>query len=170
MEQATPARGWYACYTRPRAEKKVHALFAERGVESYLPLVGRLHHWQDRDRTVLLPLFASYVFARDETVGRIVETPGVRGVVRFAGRPALIPDPEIRNIERFVAALTGTRHEPRPVRFNMGERVCISSGPFQGVEAVVLRGRDRRRVVVGLAAIGAGFELDVPARSLRALE
>jgi transcription antitermination factor NusG len=96
-----------------------------------------------------------------------VETPGVYDVIRFDGRPALVPDDEIRNIRRFVQALAATRHEPPPVAFHQGERVRITSGPFQGVEGVVVQARNRRRVIVGLAAIGAGFELDVPARSVR---
>jgi len=167
--QVAPADGWFACYTRPRAEKKVHALLAERGIECYLPAVPRVHRWRDRNRTVVMPLFTSYVFARGEFVVRIVETPGVHDVVRFDGRPALIPDAEIRNIERFVRALSATRREVPPVPFQQGERVLITAGPFEGVEGVVVRARNRRRVLVGLAVIGAGFEVDVPAASVLAI-
>jgi transcription antitermination factor NusG len=116
-----------------------------------------------------MPLFAGYVFARGEAVGRIVETLGVYDVIRFDGRPALVPDADIRNIRRFVQALTATRRETPSVTFREGERVCIIAGPFRGVEGVVARARNRRRVIVGLAAIGAGFELDVPAGSVRAV-
>lgn len=163
------AAGWYACYTRPRAEKRVHAMFAERGIESYLPAVPRVHRWRDRKRTVVLPLFASYVFARGDVLAPIVETPGVHDVVRFDGRPALIPDHEIRNIQRFVEALIATGRKAPPVPFRTGERVRITAGPFAGVEAIVVRGRNRRRVVVGLAAVGAGFEVDVPAEQVHVI-
>lgn len=167
--ETAPAGDWYACHTRSRAEKRVHALLGECGIESYLPTVPRLHRWHDRNRTVVLPLFSGYVFARGDAVGRIVETPGVYDVIRFDGRPALVPDHEIRNIRRFVQALAATRHEPPPVAFHEGERVRITSGPFQGVEGVVVQARNRRRVIVGLAAIGAGFALDLPARSVRVI-
>lgn len=166
-----PAGGWYACYTRPRAEKKVHLMLGERAVESYLPAVPRVHRWRDRRRTVIVPLFPSYVFARTDSLLTVLETPGVCGVVRFESRPALIPDSDIRNIERFVQALTGAgRVKARPVAFQQGERVRITGGPFAGVEGVVVRRRNHRRVMVGLAAIGAGFEVDVPATELVSID
>ena len=168
-EATTQSGGWYACYTRPRAEKRVQTLLAERGIDCYLPAVPRMHRWGDRRRRVVVPLFTSYVFARGETPGRILEMPGVHDIVRFDGRYALIPDDEIRNIERFVKALTATGQEPPRVAFQRGERVLITAGPFTGVEGVVLQGRDRRRVIVGLAAIGAGFQVDVSAQSVRLL-
>jgi len=161
-----PPDGWYACCTRPRAEKQVDRLLEERGIESYLPAVARVHRWRDRDQTVIVPLFTSYVFARGQVLWRIVETPGVYDVVRFDDHPALIPDADIRNIERFVRALTVTRHEPAPVPFRQGERVRITCGPLRGVEGVVVQMKNQRRVIVGLAAIDAGFEVNVPARSL----
>ena len=165
-----PTLGWYACYTRPRAEKKVDALFTERGIESYLPTVPRVSTWHDRSRTVHWPLFTSYVFARSDGrgPGLIVTTPGVSDVVRFAGNPALIPDAEIRNVARFADALAATGFTPPAVRFEEGQRVVITSGPFRGVEGVVLEVRGQLRVLVGLAAIGAGFEVDVPVSSIKA--
>lgn len=168
----SPAQGaWYACYTRPRSEKKVALLFGERGIENFLPTAPRVSQWHDRKRTVHWPLFASYVFARTCNDGllRIVQTPGVADVVRFCGRPALIPDSEIRNIAKFADAVAATGYEPPAVQYEEGQRVRITAGPFENVEGVVVELRGRMRVLVGLAAIGAGFEVDVPAHSLKAI-
>jgi len=167
-----PARiagGWYACHTRPRAEKRAHALLCDRDVESYLPAVSRVQRWSDRKRTVVLPLFTGYVFVRSAPIWLLVDTPGICDVVRFDGRPAVISDREIRNVRRFVQALTGTPREVVAVAFHEGDRVRITSGPFQDVEAVVIRARNRCRLIVGLAAIGAGFAVDVPVRAVVAV-
>jgi transcriptional antiterminator RfaH len=168
----SPVEGaWYACYTRPRSEKKVALLFGERGIENFLPTAPRVSQWHDRKRTVHWPLFASYVFARtcNDELPRIFRTPRVVDVVRFCGRPALIPDSEIRNIASFADALAATGYEPPPAQYEEGQRVRITAGPFEDVEGVVVELRGRKRVLVGLAAIGAGFEVDVPAHSLKAI-
>lgn len=159
---------WYACYTRGRAEKKVDLLLRQRGVETFLPLIRLRRKWHDRIKTVEWPLFPSYVFVRglQTTLGSILMTPGVTDIVRMNGRPAQVTDAEIRNIAAFAGVLGETEHEPRRVTLEPGQSVKIASGPFQGLDAVVVEVRGRRRVLVGLRAIRVGFEVDVPADSL----
>jgi transcription antitermination factor NusG len=55
---------WYALYTKPRWEKKVHALLTDKKIESYCPLNKVRKKWSDRMKTVEEPLFKSYVFVR----------------------------------------------------------------------------------------------------------
>ncbi len=73
---------WFAIYTRPRWEKKVHILLMQKGIESYCPLNKVRRRWSDRIKLVEEPLFKSYVFVKTDEAGR---TP-VRmtdGVVNF---------------------------------------------------------------------------------------
>ena len=163
---------WYACYTRARHEKKVDGLLRQRGVESFLPLVSRQSQWHDRKKTVARPLFPSYVFARStlDALGLALSTPGVATVVRTAGEPTPIPDQEIENVRRFAAALSSTEAQPELVPLlERGQRVRIISGPFEGVEATVVEQRGRQRVLLGLPALGQGFEIDADAGSLEIL-
>lgn len=164
---------WYACYTRSRAEKKVGDLLPRLGIETYLPLVPRDRVWADRVKRVDWPLFPSYVFARFglPDVGRVLQTPGVATVVRLGGEYVPLEDAEIANIRRFAEAIG---HEgwdavtPAPY-IAVGERVQVVSGPFAGVEGLVLRRRRRNRLLVGIAAIRQGFEVDIPSDHLRVL-
>src|SRR5438067_462263 len=55
---------WVALQTRSRHEKIVAAQLEQKGVESYLPLVSKDRKWSDRIKSVSLPLFPNYVFAR----------------------------------------------------------------------------------------------------------
>ena len=55
---------WFALQTRARHEKVVAQQLCEKAVTNFLPLVKRVHRWSDRRKTVELPLFSGYVFAK----------------------------------------------------------------------------------------------------------
>lgn len=165
---ATPH--WYACYTRARHEKQVSRLLQERGLETFLPLVPRVSQWKDRRKTVEWPLFPSYVFGRfaPEDMQRVLATPGVAGLVRTNGRPARIDDEELENVRRFARALSGGKVEVEQRPFLAeGEWVEVMDGPFQGIRGIVVQRRNRRRVLIGLKAIGQALEIDIDTRVLR---
>lgn len=161
---------WYACYTRARHEKQVDRLLQERGFETFLPLVPRVSQWKDRRKVVEWPLFPSYVFSRfgAEHMQRVLATPGVAGVVRTNGRPARIDEAELENVRRFARALAGgeVEVEQRPFLAE-GEWVEVMDGPFQGIRGIVVEHRNRRRVLIGLKAIGQALEIDIDTRALR---
>jgi transcription antitermination factor NusG len=163
---------WYACYTRARHEKRVCRMLSERGFEMYLPLIERESQWKDRRKVVSWPLFPSYVFGRfgATDMHRVLSVPGVSTLVKANGRPAPIPDEELENVRRFVAALktAGVEPERRPYLAE-GEWVEVTSGPLEGVRGVVVKSRGRRRVVIGLQAIGQGLEVDIRTSLLRVI-
>jgi transcription antitermination factor NusG len=168
--QVTVSR-WYACWTRARHEKRVQQMLVERGVETFLPVVERERQWRDRRKLIEFPLFPSYVFGRfplEESV-RVLSVPGVAGLVKTDGRPAPIPDDELENVRRFAELLQRGGIEPEPCPYFMqGEEVQVISGPFAGLKGVVTEQRGRRRVVIGLKAIGQGLVVDIDARQLKA--
>lgn len=164
---------WYACYTRARHEKQVERILRERGIESYLPLIPRLQQWKDRKRRVEFPLFPSYVFGRFtlQEVHAVLTTPGVSTIVRTNGYPTPISDLELENVRRFAAAVAEGGVEPEPSPYvREGDWVRIGDGPFRGVIGIVVERRGRRRVLVGLRAIGQGFEVDIDIRLLEPIE
>lgn len=163
---------WYACYTKARHEKRVDALLQQQSLETYLPLVARLRQWKDRRRLVEFPMFPSYVFVRvaPEDLPRVIAVPGVAAIVRNQGDAVTIPDAELENVRRFAEALRRGGTEPEPVPYLAeGQWVEVTTGPFQGVRGVVVQRRTRRRVLVGLRAIGQGMEVDVDVTALQPL-
>lgn len=161
---------WYACYTRARHEKQVERLLRQRGIESYLPMVPRLRQWKDRKKVVEFPLFPSYLFGHFPLTDlhEVLSTPGVATVVRANGEPVAIASEDVENVRRFAAALAAedVDLEVRPFLAE-GEWVEVREGAFAGVRGVVVERRNRRRVLVGLEAIGQGLEIDVDTRLLR---
>lgn len=163
---------WYACYTRARHEKQVETQLLQKGIESYLPVVPQLRQWKDRKKLVQWPLFPSYVFARFtlRDVHDVLVVPGVATVVRVDGYPTPIPDEELENVRRLAGAAgeAGIQPELRPL-VQEGEWVRVTDGPFRGVEGIVVEQRGRRRVLVGLAVVGQGMEIDIDTRVLRVI-
>ena len=161
---------WYACHTRARREKRVARFLLDRDIGAYLPTVPLTRTWADRRKVVEFPLFPGYVFARFGLLElhRVLTVPGVATVVRMGGRPAAIPAAEIDNVRRVAAGLALTRTVPEPQPLRDGEAVCVIDGPFRGVSGVVSEMRGRRRVLVGLHAIGLGISIDVDMRLLQA--
>jgi hypothetical protein len=80
---------WYGLQTRPRHEKIVAQRLEERGVTTFLPLVTEVHRWSDRKKSVQMPLFSCYVFAkfvpnRSDRL-RVLRVDGVFGLVGASG-------------------------------------------------------------------------------------
>ena len=157
---------WYACHTRSRHEKAVDALLKRQQIESYLPLEARQSRWRDRTKLVDFPLFPGYVFGRFtlDRLTQVLSTHGVASVVSVRGYPTPIPAAEIENVRRvsFVVVPRGADLVP----MQNGDWVRVISGPFQGVEGTVVERRGRRRVLVGIAAIGQGLEVDIDVAEL----
>src|SRR5258708_27917934 len=57
-----PDARWYAVQIVPRHEKKVAVELAAKGIECFLPTVSSVRQWSDRQRVIMEPLFAGYVF------------------------------------------------------------------------------------------------------------
>lgn len=164
---------WYACYTRARHEKQVETQLRQHGFESYLPVIQQVRQWSDRKKVVQFPLFPSYVFGRFtlREVHAVLTTPGVSTIVRAGGYPTPIPDGDLENVKRFARAIaeTGLEVEAQPF-LTEGQWVRVQDGPFEGVEGVVVERRGRKRVLVGLAAIGQGLEIDFDTRLLKPIK
>ena len=152
---------WYALYTKPRKERQVNALLQERGIQTYLPTVGRKVRRRDRpDRVVYFPcyLFALLDF-RVTPHSSIAWMPGVRRIVAFGDQPAVVAD-EIINLIR------GRLSDVEEVgygRLKKGDRVRIQSGPLRDLEAIFdqpLSSKDRVRVLLDVMGRMTPAEID----------
>lgn len=142
------SKKWYAVYTKPRWEKKVHQLLHEKQVESYCPL-NRVHRkWSDRMKIVQEPLFKSYVFVRideaDKTGVRM--TNGVVNFVYWLGKPAIIKDKEIDVIKRFLDEHENV--EVKQIEVSQGGKVVVSGGLLMGRKGVVKQVLNNRVEVI----------------------
>jgi transcription antitermination factor NusG len=144
---------WYAVYTKPRWEKKVYALFVEKGMEAYCPLNKVRKQWSDRMKIVEEPLFKSYVFVRvtseEQTQVRMVS--GVVNFVYHERKPAVIRDSEIKVIRKFLNEYDHVFAEPMDLQSDM--RVKIQRGVFMDKEAKILEVQGNK-IKVNIESIG----------------
>jgi transcription antitermination factor NusG len=156
MKNSSPIRKWLAVYTRPRWEKKVNLLFAQKGLESYCPLNKVRRKWSDRMKTVEEPLFKSYVFVKvsEDDRASVRMTNGAINFVYWNGKPAVIKEREITAIKRFLDEYDNV--EARPAELKVNQRVRITNGTLMDHEGHVL---DLRHKMVKVAIDSLGYIL-----------
>jgi transcriptional antiterminator NusG len=151
---ADEAVSWYALHTRAKHEKMVTLRLAERGVETFLPLVTEVRRWSDRKKSIELPLFGCYVFAkfasnRAERL-RVLRVDGVLNLVGARGEGASIPDGQIDSVRALVSGELPWSSHPF---LEIGQRVRIRSGALNGIEGILVARNGDRTLVISVNAI-----------------
>lgn len=145
---------WYGLQTRPRHERIVAHRLEERGVTAFLPLISEEHRWSDRKKTVQVPLFSCYVFAkfapnRSERL-RVLRVEGVFGLVGDRGEGTPIPDEQIAAVQSLVETQLPWSTHPF---LKIGQRVRIRSGVLDGLEGILVSRNGDRSLVISVDAI-----------------
>jgi transcription antitermination factor NusG len=151
---------WYALYTCPRHEKCVAQQIEQRSIACFLPLYRSVRRWKDRRKELELALFPGYVFVRLALKDRlrVLQLPSAVRLVSFNGQPAALPEAEIEGLRQRLAR--GGCLEPHPY-LSVGRRVRVCGGPMQGLEGIIVRRKDRCRVVFSLDLIMRSVAVEV---------
>jgi transcription antitermination factor NusG len=159
---------WLVFYTKSRHEEKVRNLLQRRGYEVFMPMQKVVRQWSDRKKTLMVPLFNSYIFVNDLEAGiaEIVTTPGIAWNVRLNGKPAVLHPHEFDAIQRFLA--TGLFVEAmQEVDLHAGDRVVVTEGALKGMEGHLIQTPDGEKFTVSLATLGNHLLVTVDARALK---
>lgn len=159
---------WYAAYTSANHEKRVAQQLAQRSVEHFLPLYRVVRRWKDRRVHQQRPLFPGYVFVRLALHDRlqVLQVPGVAKLVGFSGSPAALPQDEIEALR--ASLLNRVRAEPHPY-LTVGRRVRVKSGSLAGMEGILVRKKNRDRLVISLDLIMRSVAVEVDGLGLEPL-
>lgn len=153
-------RSWYAVSVYPRHEKQVAQMCQARDVNYLLPLYSSLRRWKDRRKQLDMVLFPGYVFVNIAFSQRlrVLVLPGVARFVSFQGQPAVVPDREMRALGHGTAS--GLSIQPHPY-LQKGRSVRVRSGPMAGVEGILVRRKDKFRVVISIDLIQRSVAAEV---------
>ena len=165
---ATAQARWYAVYTYANHEKRVADQFASRSVDHFLPQYESVRRWKDRKVRLQMPLFPGYLFvhmALREKL-RVLQVPGVVQLVGFHGRPAPLLEEDINRIREFLGQ--GWRAEPHPY-LAVGRRARVVRGPLAGMEGIVIRRKNRSRLVLSFDLIQRSMAVEVDQDNLAAI-
>jgi transcription antitermination factor NusG len=160
IPECAAEKSWYAVYTCAHHEKGVARQLELRAVESFLPLYEKVSRWKDRRVRLQLPLFAGYVFVRIalEEKLRVLQIPSVVRLVGFNGIPTPLNEGEMEAMRN---GLNRKLHaEPHPF-LTVGRRVRIKSGPFAGLQGILVRKKGGFRFVLSVELIQRSIAVDV---------
>ncbi|MEW5977960.1 MAG: UpxY family transcription antiterminator [Acidobacteriota bacterium] len=151
---------WYAVYTRSRHEQIVKRQLDHKGVEGFLPVYHKISQWKDRRKVIEMPLFPGYLFVHIPLLGRVevIKSFGVVNLVGDGCTPLPVPEEQILRIRQFVE--TGLKADPHPY-LRIGQKVRILDGPLTGIEGILLRKKNRSRLILSVDLIERSLAVEI---------
>ncbi len=97
---------WFVVCTRPQHELKVAAALSKKGIDNTCPLTRKMLVSNGfRKKITHSPVFPSLVFAHmaETDFNTVLRTPDVMNFMYWMGKPAVVADADIKNMEQFAA-------------------------------------------------------------------
>jgi len=162
--QHQPADGllpWFALRVRNRAEELVGSALKSKGYEVFVPTYLDVRRYASCVKKVNAALFPGYFFCRLNVNNRLplLQTPGVQHIVSLGGVPCAVDEGELAAIRLVVESKLPA--VPWPY-LTAGHHARIESGPFAGLEGIVIqiKGRERLVLSVNLLQRSVAVEID----------
>jgi transcription antitermination factor NusG len=158
---------WFALRVRSRCEKFTATDLANRGYEVCSACAPQRRVWADRIRTVEMPAFPGYIFARFEaSVGpEVLKVPGVVSIVGFGNRYCPVEDSEIEALQ--IVLRSGVEVEQELMLPGTKVRVCY--GALRDLEGVLVEVKNRHRLVVSVGLLNRAVAVEVDSALVEAI-
>ena len=132
---------WFVFYTKSRQEKKVFESLTKHGFTPFLPTQKLIKQWSDRKKTVIVPLFNSYIFVlvEESRINEVLKNPGVAWSIKHNGKAAFLKDSEIGLINKYLeTGLLIDINIPK-IPLTNGDLVLVMDGPLKGMEGILTK-------------------------------
>lgn len=163
---------WFVVHTKPRQEALALEHLERQEFEVWLPrasVTRRLRgQWVER----VEPLFPRYLFLHADVdvtdISPVRSTRGCSTLVRMAGQPAAVPDAVVEWLMATAEADSGLHRIGRSMRarLEVGEKVRVVEGPFEGAEGMLEAVRGEERAVVLLKVLAESARVTLPMAQL----
>lgn len=158
---------WLAVNTHPHREHIAIENLGRQDFETYCPLIQRQVRHARRTRHVMRPLFPGYVFVRiNPDLQRwrpILSTFGVRSLVRCGDRLSFVEDGFVAGLR--ARELDGIIIKPAEP-YQLGQKVRMRSGPFDGLVATIIEMDEKDRLVVLMDLLNQSVKVRVAATDI----
>ena len=154
---------WYILIVKSRNEIKIAKQLAELNIDVYCPTVKEVRIWSDRKKTVVVPLFKSYLFVHLTEKERCsaFAVPGVVRYLFWLGKPAIVRDDEMETLKTW---LSNEHVEDVSVsKIVPGDQLTIQQGLLKNKNAIVQEVGKKR---VKLLIPGLGMVVNVKLKEL----
>lgn len=152
-------RSWYLLYTKPREESRAKTHLENQDYEVFLPQVTVEKLRRNKRVEVEEALFPGYLFInidlQNDNAGPIRSTRGVNGFVRFGlNLPPPIPAEIVETLQQRVECLDESLLDPMQELPQKGDKVVITSGRFENIEAIFQVADGETRSILLLDMLG----------------
>lgn len=157
--------GWYVLYTKSRWEKRVYESLNNISLESLLPQIKTIRQWSDRKKTVLQPLFPSYVFVKINSsleFHKALSIDGACAYIRFGKEYARITGKEIKQIKFLIGNNNITNIERNIKLPEIGEIRKITCGPLNGLDCEILKSSNHNKIIVRIDSLQQNIVATIP--------
>lgn len=156
---------WYVVRTKPNHEEVARCHLERQSFEVYLPQTVKIIKHARKTQRVKRPLFPGYLFLHltdlEEKWTTISSTIGAIGTVRFGTHYPTVPN-QVIELLREKEVCKGYI-EPIGKKFDVGQKVMISEGEWQGLTAAFhsIRGSDRSIILLNILQRQVKTEIDI---------
>ncbi|MBC8756889.1 UpxY family transcription antiterminator [Kordia sp. YSTF-M3] len=160
--------GWHVIYVKSRWENKVNNSLQEISLESFLPQVKTISQWSDRKKTILKPLFPSYVFVNINSSLEFYKALSVNGActfIRFGKDYARVTEREINQIKLLVGDENITSIETNTLLPKVGETKRITYGLLNGLECEIIKVDNHNKIIVRIDSLKQNIVATIPLHS-----
>ncbi len=161
---------WYAIYTKPRFEKKVHERFQNKGIESFLPLQETIKQWSDRKKKIAEPIFKNYIFVHIEYAkdySKVLTTTGVFGFVKASPEIEAIRDEEIVLLKNLYE--NGHAFEINQNAYKRGKEVKINYGSLKNIKGKIVSILPKK-IIIELDILEQNYTLIIPSHYVEVID
>jgi len=157
---------WYALKVRTRSEFLAAKALQYKGYEPFCPTYPERRRYSDRMKVVENVAFPGYLFCQFDPGKKIpiISSCAIEYIVGMRGTPVPIPDQQIADIRRALAA--GARPSPY---FRVGQRVRVEYGALVGVEGVLATDANTGRLIVSIDLLQRSVALHIDEHQVRAV-
>ena len=168
LDQQTTELGWWVVQTKPQGEALAIEHLHEQKLTTYCPMYQKESIRRRQLKVTTNPLFARYVFvlanqAAQQTAHTIRSTRGVSQLIKVGEQPTLVKASLIDEIKALETShLNQTEHY-----FKANDKVLITCGLYQGLEAIYQMDDGLERAVVMLNLLQRDTQLTLDKRQLK---
>ncbi|MFV0575596.1 MAG: transcription/translation regulatory transformer protein RfaH [Vibrio sp.] len=154
-------RNWYLLYCKRGEQNRAKLHLENQNIECYYPEIEIEKIVRGKRKSVIEPLFPSYIFIGLEqnnhpSFTTIRSTRGVTDFIRFGGQPYQVPRYVIEKMRRM--HVDPADHESVP---KTGDVVTIKTGQFAGFDAIYQEPDGEMRSILLIKMINKPVEINV---------
>jgi len=158
---------WWVAHTKSRNEKALAQDLTFKGISYFLPMIWKVRRIHGRTIRTLLPLFGGYLFFCGEERQRIevLRTNRVANLIEVQDQPRLVR--ELSQIEQALSA--GVDLSPHKY-LREGQLCKVIGGALAGLQGIVVRARDKTRLVLQIDMLGQATSVEIGADMIETVE